>query len=111
MPNFFVRPERNVFLGLALNIQAADLRRAHAEEGETAVMVSVDKLLRRRRGLGENAEPAERGSPLEYGESACRDGGAAHAVEPVATGDEIAKELLRLVIFADAVARRSSREI
>src|SRR6202050_2788517 len=102
MPNFFVRPERNVFLGLALNIQAADLRRAHAGEGEAAVMVGVDTPLRRRRSLGEKAEPAERVSPLEYGESACRNGGPAHAVEPVATGDEIENELLLLVIFSQA---------
>jgi hypothetical protein len=101
LPNLFVGPESNIFLGLTLNIQAADLRRAHTQESEAAVMVGVDKFLGRRRDLSENPEPAEWVTPLENGESAGWNGRAGYAVETVAAGDEIASEFFRLTILTE----------
>ena len=50
----------DVFVRRALQVQPRDLRRAHAEEREAALVEAVDQLVGRRRGVGENAEPGER---------------------------------------------------
>jgi hypothetical protein len=44
-PDAVVRPFGEVFSGAALQIEAAELRRAHAQQGESARMVAVDRLL------------------------------------------------------------------
>ena len=60
LPDALVRPLVEWLVGAALEVEARELRRAHAVEREAALVVGVDQLLVRRRGLGEDAEPAER---------------------------------------------------
>src|SRR5207302_5004357 len=67
-------------------------RRAHAEQGEAALMIGVDQLLRRGWRLREDAQPCKRIIPLVNGESPSGNGGAADAVKAVAAGDEVAGE-------------------
>ena len=49
----------DVFIGIALEVQPADAWRTHAEQGEAALMVSVDEFFGGRRRFGKNTEPAE----------------------------------------------------
>ena len=73
VPDAVVGPEREIFVGRALQIEAADLRRTHGEKSEAAVVVCVDEFVGRRRGLGEDAEPAERVVAFVGSEDALRD--------------------------------------
>ncbi len=66
-------------------------------EREAALVVRVDQLLVRRRGLGEDPEPGERILARRLAVSAVGDGLAADAVEAVAAGDEVAGQLAALV--------------
>src|SRR4029077_17946575 len=93
LPNSFVGPKPQILIRGALDIKAADLRRAHAEQSETALVISVDQLLRRRRRLRENAQPSEGIIALENRERARGNGGTADAMETVAAGNEIAGQL------------------
>ncbi len=102
LPDFLVRPIQEVFVGAALEIEAADVRRAHAEQGETALVVGVDEFFRGRRGFGENAQPGERIHAIESGEHAFGYRRAADAMKAVAAGDEIADQFARLAVFAKA---------
>ena len=102
LPDFLVRPIQKVFVGTALEIKAADARRTHAEQRETAIVVGVDEFFRRRRRFGENAQPAERIHAIESGENAFGQRRAADAMITVAASDEIADEFARLAVFAKA---------
>ena len=95
----------------ALDVQAADLRRAHAEQGEAALMIGVDQLLRRRWRLRENTQPSERIIPLVNGKGACGNGGAADAVKAVAAGNEIAGEFGLLSAVLEKNPRPRSRKV
>ena len=73
VPDPLVRPLVDVLVGLALDVEAAEARRAQAEQREAALVVRVDELVARRRDLGEDAEPAERVVARERVEHAVRD--------------------------------------
>ncbi len=96
LPDALVRPFLEVLVGLALQVQAHDLGRAQAAQREPARVVDVDELVRRRRGAGEDPEPAEGVGAVVLGQLAGRDRGAADAVEAVAAGDDVALEGLLL---------------
>jgi len=92
VPDAIVGPEREVFIGRALQVEAADFRRTHGEKSEAAVVVCVDEFVGGRGSLREDAEPTERIVAFVGGENALRDGGAGDSVEAVATGNEVAVE-------------------
>ena len=94
LPDAIVGPFANIFLGRALKIKAGETRGTHAMESETALVIGVNQLFGGRRGLGQNAEPAEGIGAIEDGESTGGNAGAADAVEAVASGDEITFELV-----------------
>ncbi len=80
-----------------LHVVAAQHRRTHRAEGEPTLMAGVHQD-RQRRGLGQDAQPAEGVVLLELRDVRLRDRRPAHAVEPVATGDEVAVDP-----FVDAI--------
>src|SRR5262249_10186440 len=84
------RPEGQVFIGRALEIEAADFGRTHGEQREAAIVVRVDEFFRGGRGLGEDAEPAEGIVAIVCGEHAVWNCGAGNSVEAVTAGDEVA---------------------
>ena len=104
LPDACVGPLGRILVGRALEIEAADLLRAEAVQREPALVARVDQFVARRRDGREDSEPAERVLARVRREDAGRDAVAAHAVEPVATGDHVALELVRdaLVQVADA---------
>jgi hypothetical protein len=104
-PEPVVGPVGHVLVGIDLEVVAAAGPRAHGAEGEAALVVAVDQLGIDRRRIGEDAEPSERIDPLEGVEHLRRDGLAAHAVEAVAPGNEIARDLVRLPALAVAQPR------
>src|SRR5687767_15461762 len=59
LPDARVGPAPQVVLGVALEVQALDLRRARAYEREAALVVRIDELCRRGRRFHQDAEPAE----------------------------------------------------
>ena len=83
-----------VLVGSALEVEAAQLRGAEAEEREPALVVGVDELVVRRGDRREDPEPAERVLARELGQDARRNAPAADPVEPVAARDHVALELL-----------------
>ena len=86
----------------ALQVVAAARVAPHAAEGEAALVRDVDELVRHRRRVGQEAQPAERIVALEGRQRAGGHALAAHAVEAVAAGDEVARELV--LVAAVAVA-------
>src|SRR5215469_2337027 len=99
MPNLFVRPLLDVLIRLALNVQAADLRRSHAEKGEAALMGAINQLVRRRRRLRQNAKPPERILSLKNCQRARRQARPANSVEAIASRDEITAYLVPSAVF------------
>src|ERR1700746_3012600 len=99
-PNLVVGPERKIFIRRALDVEAADFRRTHAEQGKTTLGGGVDQFLRRWRRLSENAEPPERIISLVDGERVRGNRRAADAVKAVAADDKIAGQfgLLAFVV-------------
>src|SRR5215203_21060 len=93
LPDPLVWPLLDFFVGPDLEIESRHRRRAHAVEGEAPLVVRVDQLLVRRRRGGEDPEPGERILTLERRQNACRNAVPAHAVEAVASGDEVAGDL------------------
>src|SRR5262249_26859726 len=93
LPDAVVRPVGGAIFGVALQIEALDLRRAGADQGEAALMVRVDQLRRRSRRLGEDTEPAEGINVVILGAARRWNGRAADAVEAVAACDEVAAQL------------------
>src|SRR6059058_4560210 len=59
VPNSPLGPGVYGVVGVDLEIEPADLRRSHAVQGEAAVVVRVDELVRRWRWFREDAEPGE----------------------------------------------------
>ena len=59
-PDSVLGPVGHRLVGVDLEIEAADFRRAHAVEGETAVVVGVDELIGGGRRLRQDAEPGKR---------------------------------------------------
>src|SRR6516164_1046894 len=102
LPDLFIGPAVEVLLRIALNVKSADSWTAHAEQSETPFMMRIDELLGGRRGLGQNSQPSERIILLIDGKSARGDGGAADAVEAVAAGDEITRQLLLAAVMAES---------
>ena len=94
LPDALVRPLGDVLVGPALDVEAAELGRAQAEQREAALVMGVDQLVVRRRDRGEDAEPAERVLARERPQDARRDARPADAVEAVAAGDDVALELV-----------------
>src|SRR5688500_3160397 len=60
VPDRLVGPALGILVGCALQIQARDFTGTHREKREAALMMRVYKLVRSRRGGGENAEPRKR---------------------------------------------------
>ena len=60
VPDAVVGPVVRVGVRLALEVEAAERRRAHAVQREPALVAGVDELLGRRRDLRQDAEPGER---------------------------------------------------
>src|SRR5215217_5936751 len=100
LPDPPVGPVVGVVVGVALEVEALDLRRTSADQGEASLVVRVDQLLRRPRRLDKNTEPAEGIFPLVLGARILRDGGAAHPVETIAPGDEVALQILIFPVLA-----------
>src|SRR5215472_3971203 len=105
VPDAVVRPFVDIFIGLALNVEPADLRRTHAEQSKTALVIGVDQLLRRRWRLRENAQPAKRVDAFEHCERACWNQGPANAMKAVAPSDEIAVDFLLSALCVEANLR------
>src|ERR1700678_1281133 len=92
-----VGPAVDVLVGGPLQVEAADLRRAHAVQREAVLVAAVDDLVGRRRRLGEDAEPAVGVRALgRRQQAAARYGPAGDAVKAVAAGDGIALDLVPL---------------
>ncbi|MCY1407277.1 hypothetical protein D9M71_225730 [compost metagenome] len=64
-------------------------------------MVGVDEFLVDRRGIGQQAQPAERIDPLVLGQHTLRDALARHAVEAVATGDVVTLDAVGLAVLLE----------
>src|SRR5258706_3282610 len=99
LPDTLIAPGIDVFVRIALQIEATDLRRPHAVQGESAIMVCVDQFLRRWRRIGEDAEPSEGILSLVLSEDPCRNARPANTVGAVASGDEVADEFVIAAIF------------
>ena len=110
LPDALVGPFGEVFVGPALKIQAADLRSAHAEQREAALVVGIDQLVGCRRGFGQNPEPAEWVGLLVNAQNARGDRRPADSVEAVAARDEIARDLALFAAAAEVDARRLALE-
>ena len=93
LPDALVRPVGDILVRGALQVEPGDLRRAHGEQGEAALVAGVDQLLRGGRRLGEDAEPRERVGPLVHVQRALRDARPAHAVEAVAPAMKSQRDL------------------
>jgi hypothetical protein len=94
-PDAVVGPVGDVLVGGYLEVEAADLGRAHAVQGEAVVVAAVEHLVGGRRRLREDAKPAVRIGPFGDGvQPAAGDGRPADAVEAVATGDGVADDLV-----------------
>src|ERR1700730_5201677 len=104
VPDALIRPVLNGVEGIALEIQALDLRRPRTNERKTASVVGVNQLRCKWRRLGQYAEPAERVIPEALGAGLRRNTRPTGPVEPVTPGDEVARELARgpAVIKPDA---------
>jgi hypothetical protein len=101
LPYPLVRPRGEVLVRAALQVVAAQLRRAQAEQREAALVGRVDELADRGRDRREDSQPAERVLARELGEHAGRDARAADAVEAVAAGDHVALERLGRAVVAE----------
>ena len=108
LPDAIVGPLLEVFVGLALQVEARDAQRPHAEEREAVLMEAVDQLRARGRGLREDPEPRKRIDALVKAQHRRRHGWPADPVEPVAAGDEITGNgvVVAVVPVADGRLRR-----
>src|SRR5580658_1262569 len=110
-PDAAVRPCGQVFVGPALQVNAAELRRAHAQQGEASFVVRIDQLPGCRRRSGENAQPAKSVDLLVTTERRGGNGGAAKPMGTVASTDEIADNLQGAFGMLKSEARRLSLNI
>src|SRR5215207_6123099 len=107
-PDALVRPIGDVLVRRALEVEAADLRRAHAEQREAALVMSVDQLLRYGRRPRQDAEPRERVRALVERQHTVRNRRTADAVKAITAGDHVAGQLLRLAVLPIADLRLRS---
>jgi hypothetical protein len=73
-----------------LQVKPADLRSAHGQQGEAAIMVGVHQFGGGRRGLRQDSQPSKGVNAFEIREHTRRNAWAADAVKAVATGDVVA---------------------
>src|ERR1700733_5381013 len=90
LPDSRVGPVANALVCRHLEIEAADSRRTHAEQCETALVIAVDQLLARWRDACEDAEPGEGILALVCGKHPCRNALSRHAVKAVTPRDDVA---------------------
>src|ERR687897_1868029 len=108
VPDPLVGPLLDVVLRVALEIEALDLGGAGADQGEAAVVESVDQLLRRWRSLDEDAEPPKGIGSGVLNTRVLRDPDPADPERAVAAGDVVAGDLLLLTILQESNLRRVS---
>jgi hypothetical protein len=106
-----VRPGIDILGEAALDVVAAARRRAHRAERKALRVTHIDELLRDRRRVAQEPEPAERIDPLVVLDRAVRHALAADAVKAVAAGDEIAIDRLRLAVGPIGHARPFAQNI
>jgi hypothetical protein len=99
LPERVVAPVLHVVRQRHLQVVAAARLAALAAQGKAARAVDVDQLVADRRGVGQQAQPAEGVDLLVFGDGRARRAGAAHAVEAVAAGDEVAVQAVRLAVL------------
>ena len=104
-PDAVLAPLRRIVVRIALQVHALDLGRARTDQGETTLVQGVDEFLRRGCRAAQDAEPAERIDALERAQRSGRNRTAAHAVEAVATGDEVAGQDLTHAIGGEVDLR------
>src|ERR1700734_1629076 len=102
LPEAIIRPSLDIVGKIALEIVAAAPRRAHRAEREARGVAHINQLIGNRRRIGKNTEPAERIDTFVCRDRARRDAHTTNAVKPVATGYEVAFNLVHLA--ADPVA-------
>src|SRR5690606_49043 len=95
-PKPLVGPRLDLLVRAALQVIPAARPRAHAAERESALMLDVHDLARRRLRIDQQAEPAERIGLLVQAQRSRRDRPPADAVKAVAAGDEVAGEPTRV---------------
>ena len=92
LPNAFIGPVLNIFVGITLQIKATQLRCSHAQKGKAALVVGIHQLLRRGRRLRKNAEPCEGVNAFVGGQQTLGNARAADSMEAIASGDEITNQ-------------------
>jgi hypothetical protein len=105
VPDPVIRPLAEILVGPALDVQAADLRRAKGVQREPALVVREDQHVGRGGNRGQNPEPAERVLARVAAEHPGRDRVARDPLEAVAARDEVAPQLVLLPFVAEANAR------
>src|SRR5690606_5634520 len=99
VPEALVGPVFDLVAQRHLQVVAAAGQRALAAEHEAALVVGVDQFVVDRRGVGQQAEPAERVDALVFGQHALGNALAGHTVEAVATGDVITVDAVGLAVL------------
>src|SRR5271166_3650417 len=89
LPDSFVTPRINVFIGLALQVQTANVRCSHAVQGKAAIMVGIDQFFGGGRSFSQNTEPSEGIFALIISEYSRRNAIPADAVKAIASGNEV----------------------
>jgi len=95
-PDPVLGPPAEVLVWSHLQVQAADLRRSHAGQGEAISVVGVDQLLARRPGSGEDAQPRVGVFTLVGGDLSERQ--PSNAMGAVTGGDSIRSQLVRFTV-------------
>ena len=111
VPDAIVGPVVDVLVRRTLQIQARHRRRAHAEERKAAFVQAVDQFLGRWCGVGQDTEPRERILPLVDAQLRGGNRRTADAVEAVAAGDEVARDLVRRAVDRARDARCRTGEV
>src|SRR6185312_11757560 len=88
-PEAFIGPLVNRILQGALHVVAAAAPGSHAAQCESALVIGIDQLLAHRRGLRQDADPAERVDSLVLRDFRARHAAATDAVEAIAACDEV----------------------
>src|SRR5206468_4429874 len=83
-----------------------NLRRAHAEQRKSVLVIRVDQFRVRRRRRCENSQPGKRVDALECAQDAIGNRLPADAVEAVAACDDVALEIDRVTAMREADARK-----
>src|SRR5579863_2990481 len=97
VPDAIVAPLVKILVWPALQIEPRDLRRTHAVERESTLVMHIEQLLARRRRLRKNAEPRKRICTLEDLQRGRRNCRPADSMKSIAPGDKLACDLVLLV--------------